>query len=963
MCIFNRSATLSDVSSNNNKTATNRNRLTLSSRAGSLNPFYVPIQSRNPIISPSQPSPSNIQSISPYTETLPTTTIKTFTSTKSKIDPISTTSTTEITPQVQIVNFKSNKNDNSLPDQYYYSEQDKNYEYYDGIDEITIPSSTVKPLSANRSSNSVSEPSLQIKSFIFPNVESELKFKLSSLTEPRYDQSTLKSFFMNNVPSTSTEGISLASLKKLLTTTEKITTTNTNDHDFEKQRQKLLSFIISENQPSSFKVPSTTTSTTLSTASPLISSTQKLNTNQENNKPQASLASNKNNNSNKNAFVNKPQVIESITMSTSSKNLPLTRIQTSKTTKLLSRDRNRIRLTPTNNFDNFNKKPSNFGNDQLPPRVLLEEIQLFKSRQPEGQSLYLKPIEPTTYSPMKPYRATAEATKSQISSSTQNAIDNYDDDDGIENSKIHSRRRPYVNDYLSINRFPVQSTSTTSVPEITSEEITTQKTVKSTTSTKEITEAVTYKPLTQSFTSRGLIFKEILNKTFDTHVNTKPIVSPYISLETQRLTNAIRTTTPKNIISVDRESTTQSTPLSTSTYRSFFFITAPIKNVSTYLFPEPSSTTASTSNPSLILNNKISTTTPQTLEYNRGKYRPYSLSSQVANSIDEGVTPTTYSPRIRFNTRSNSLTDIQTSSTTSEQPVMRRKVIRLKSALSPPIEKQSETYSTTEKADITTFTPSKRVFLENSFIPSPTRDTSDFRPIITKLNEFINRLTNSADLFDVSTAPSQDISSLGSNNELINDNGKLRSEISQKSVLNNNRFNFNNINDYNNNLSKLTEMHETTTKKFSATNEMPEISKNNDEKLTIKEEKEEKLPYNVKIDSLIDVRSLPIKNNAMTFVNATEYPTSTMTTLPLIDNVKTTSVTTDYDLVLSTSTTVNPKSLIPPRATRVNNQLKSSILASGLPRRNSNSASIKCNDVSSNAQCNEIPSRYKDKNF
>lgn len=975
-------STLSNGSSNNNKTATNRNRLTLSSRAGSLNPFFVPIQSPSPIISPKS-SPSNIHTVVPYTKTLPTMTSKTITSTVFSTDLISTTSTA-VPPQVQIVNIKPNKNENPLPDQYYYySEHDS--DYYDNIDEISIPSSTIKALNKNNSSNSLSQSSTPVKSFIFPNVESELRFKLPALTEPRYDQSTLKSFFMNSQPSTITEGnmnkgISLGSLKKLLTTTEKSNSMKPSARDFEVQRQKILSFIISENQPSSFKAPIIT------------STTQKSSTNSENNKSSFSPSSSsyvisENKNQFNNAFVNMQKSIESTTLKSylTTTNAPQASAQTLKTTKLLSSTRDQInynnkpiRLTLSTNLDSFNKKPTKLVDDQLQ----MEEIQSIKSRQPERQSLYLKPIEPTTYAPPKPYRVSTETTKkTEISSSTYNAIDNYEDDE-IEDVEIedpeslltHSRRRPYVNDYISSTsqiptRFPPRS-STTKVPEILSEILTT--------TSSALTESITQKSIVQSFTSRGLVFKEILNKTLEPQVHLKPIVSPYISLETQRLTNAIRTTTPRTTNPIiHRETTTESFSSPTSTYRSYFLITAAPKNISTFLFPETSNTIKTTSespatiNTPLVLSNveQVSSTT----EHNRGRYRPYFVSSQVPNSIDEFATPTTYSPRYRFNTRNNFVTDPQTSLTTSELPAVRRKVIRLKNALTTPIEKKSETSSSTERMDITTYTPSKRVFNDNNFIPSPTHDTSDFKPIITKLNEFIRKLSQSTDLFGTSTLPPRNVSITDSLNDLINENLDSQSEsvvdVTRKPLIYT-KYNFNNNYIKNNNLRNITNLHETSTKKFRATVEMPEMKVpfENESSLNPDEEENYKLPYDDDID---DVRA-PSSTNAPlqsthsstiteTSPDVTQYMKLTMTPLPLIENITTLAMTENNNLVLSTSTTANPKSLIPPRATRVNNQLKSSIIASGLPRRNSNSASIKCNDVSSNAKCNEIPSRYKEK--
>lgn len=935
MYIFNRSK-LSDSSSNQNKTATNRNRLTLSSRAGSLNPFFGPIPSFSPIIPQhiSKPSPSIIHTPISYTETIPTTTIKTtsFTvpRTDSNFNPLTSV------PQVQIVNKKPIKNVDPLPDQYFEQESD----YFDKIDEVDIPSTAIKSFNKN-SSNSLSQSSSSIKSFIFPNLETELRFKLPALTEQRYDVSTLKSFFLKNQPSTTTEGISLASLKKLLTSTEKSMSARLDAHNFEVQRQKILSFIISENQPSSFKAPSKTA------------------TNHDLNKSSASSSSSYvssfSNNKFNNAFENMHEPLESTTLSISTTNTPHVRAQTSKTTKLLSSPRDHI---------NFNNKlirltlSSNL-NNQLPLKDMVEEIQLIRSRQPEIQSLRLKPIEPTTYSPQKPYRASVEASKkSNISSATHNTNDIFGDenkDDEIEDPdsvSIHSRRRPYVNDYISSTlqistRFPTRNMTLTNAN--VSEIITTSQT--------PVTASGAKKTIAQNFTSRGLIFKEILNKTLESQVHSKPIVSPYISLETQRLTNAIRTTTPRTTnLEISRESTSMSPA---STYRSYFHSTAASKNISTFLFPETSSTIKTMSEtpvtPSALILNNVEQIT-STTERSRGKYRPYSLSSQVPNSINENATPTTYSPRYRYNTRNNLMSDAYSTSTTSEPPVTKRKVIRLKSGLIPPQKPES---IPTKPLDVTTYASSRRAFIDNNFIPSPTYDTADFRPIITKLNEFISKLSHSADIFAAAPRLSQETSSLNDqNNNKAESQFVSADELTEKPSIFSTRYSFNKSNNNNtsnnNNLSNFTESHETSTKKFRATVEMPEMkvpfkSDENESSSSYDEEENDELPFESDINAPLPSTFSTISETSTT---VTQYET---TTFPLM-----TLGSTEHNLEPSTSTTENPKSLIPPRATRVNNQLKSSIIASGLPRRNSNSASIKCNDASANAKCNEIPSRYKE---
>lgn len=72
------------------------------------------------------------------------------------------------------------------------------------------------------------------------------------------------------------------------------------------------------------------------------------------------------------------------------------------------------------------------------------------------------------------------------------------------------------------------------------------------------------------------------------------------------------------------------------------------------------------------------------------------------------------------------------------------------------------------------------------------------------------------------------------------------------------------------------------------------------------------------------------------------------------------TTTTTETTVLPTTTGTPPRNLTPQRASRINNSIKTSI-ASGVTR----PGTVKCNEVSANAKCNEIsrPLRYYDKHF
>lgn len=839
-------------------------------------------------------------------------------------------------------------NSDPLPDHYYFSDQDDPLEYYDNVDEISIPSSPItKPLnnkkkhsssSIKTSSSTLSQSTAPAQAIVRINDQNRLSFKLPDYSESRYDQSTLKSYFMLSSPYTET--ISLANLQ---TTTQKPTTTSTARVSLvsEVQRQKILSFIISENQPSSFKAPPSTT-------------TQK----------SSVIATNKEiNNKYYKAYVNTQAPTTISHPNTTSTNSPRSQgifQSPTKTTLLLSRDQlapnKTIRLTLSSAIGSTVIK--NAQSSKL-IQGFSEEIPLIKQRQEPRQSLYLKPIEPTTYSPQKPFRTEVAST---LKSS---AILFEDDPSETEPFVSHSRRRPYVNDFLTNSnviptRFPPRTTTTEATDNVS--EFTTQPP----------TSTSTFRSVIQSFTSRNLVFKESLNRTYEPQ-NLKPIVSPYISLETQRLTNAIRTTTPRPN-EYSSSSTVATPPAPPSTYRSYFLITQSIKDKtsipSTFLFPETSSvqsTTVETTSPASLKPSPFSLNTESSListENSRGRYRPFvTLTSQ--NSIGEEAT--TYAPRMRYNTRTQTMVETPSTSST-EQPTMRRKVIRLKSGLQPP--KPIDIYNPSTEFNrveaLTQPTPLREV--SEKFVASPSRETSQFKPIPAKSNDFVSsKLSYSSDSpTTVARAIPNSFNQLPKESPIIDSNDKPFFYIRLK--------------------NGSVPIVETSTKRFRATVEMPEMNVPTERELNAfvvaeNEEvydEEELENHHSSFDVIeneyeggnegeheVDYAYVDVSTTLApsTYVKipfnttySTVFETSTSTYQPTSSTLTSTSSrTTEKEL---TTTTANPKSLIPPRTSRVNNAIKTSIVA-GLPRRNSASANaIKCNDISANAKCNEIPSRY-----
>lgn len=900
-------SSLSEVS--HDKTANNRIKITLSARAGSHSPFHkvsAPFYPPIPSQSPSTPTET-------HTESLPPTTVTQ-----------TTTSTSTVAPVPHFARTQS--------DRYHFSAQDDPLEIYDNVDEIRIPSShAINPLThykRNHSFSSIRSSPSSLSLSTAPAlvyIQPAKHFRMHELSELRFDQSTLKSYFMAS-PSTMTT-----------TTTERpVSTTSAREADI--QRQKILAFIVSENQPSSFKAPSTTSQ------KPLV------------------LATNKEiNSNNQKAFVHK-QVPESTT--SSHPNTTSTRTQNvyqspTKTTLLVSRDQplasQSVRLTLSSDL----AAGSGQGGGA-------DEIALIKSPlPPPRQTLHLKPIEPTTYSPQKPFRTSTagEITITPEPSTTtampsSMAILLADEPSEFDPSVVHSRRRPYVNDFLTHannmpTRFPPRSTSTstTEVPLVVSEF-----------TTEAPSSTTTFRSIIQSFTSRGLVFKENLNRTYEPQ-SIKPIVSPYISLETQRLTNAIRTTTARPYEYTTTTSprvVTSTTAVPVSTYRSYFLITAPAKDKSssipsTFLFPEASTSTTTQAS----LRPSPFSVKSESTESSRGRYRPYvTFTSQ--NAIDDE--PTTYSPRLRYNTRTQTMVDTVSSSSPPLEPVVRRKIVRLKSSalLAPANSFASSTES--NRVDVSSPTPLRVV--SEKFVPSPSRETSQLKPLAPKA---VSKLSYSSDSPSTATRPSS------------NSFNQLPKEKPSSVELSNKPFFYIR---FKNASSDFESQVDTTTKRFRATVEQAEMNVPTERELSAFDELKELYDEEEKNHSFVDiieeVDGLHEVDYAYVDSTTTVLPstygfaklnstystifekTSTSTQPTTSTLTSTSSRTTEKEL---TTTTANPKSLIPPRTSRVNNAIKTSIVA-GLPRRNS--ASIKCNDISANAKCNEIPtspSRYYMKFF
>ena len=886
--------------------------------------------------------------------TFPTKTINTTNTTTSKITDIPKLNSL---PKIQDAFI--------LPVDHFYN-SDQITEYYDNVDEISI-ASQIESLNHNRNHSS-SLQSSSVSHFLPTSRTNEsyirnAQHKIPVNSHIHYNQSTLKSIFMNSSNATIPERLFLNTFKTEYTT-EKV-----------QQQSKIHSFVVSDHQPSSFKPQQVTSSTILKTKS---------------------FDTNPNNN-NFNAFVNTQRLRTTLITSTT---IPSTIISTSSTlisqfisNKLpysylylpnqspesfnlqLSRDQlaqNKIiPFTLSSNLGITSKKEAQSYKSPY-SQVSIEETQLVKTRQPENNfyqqilSLNLKPIEPTTYAPANPFKPSA---LDNIKNTTPFAFPNVIIDDSSEaDSYSHSRRRPYLNNLHSEliipTRFPSRTTilsstttsSTTPIPTTTTNVVPINL-QNSLINFKAFNESI------QSFTSRGLIFKEALNRTFEPQSQIKPIVSPFISLENQRFTNAIRNTSPSPQIFKDSSKyILTSTNVSIVPTRSYFLITAPARKTTELSSLTTSSVYTTTYRPP--------STTPElttqiySTDHSRGHYRPY-VTYTTKNSYDVEE-PTTYVPRMRYNTRSQTLVDTVTEAPVSfEKSYERKKMIRSKSTTSP------------YKKSFEQFDPSNEPTSQESFdtfVASQALETAQFKPIFAGKKSFLDENFNATSL-TIANNFTYVKESVNHSNELQN----LIIQITDKPIY---------YTRYRNNV-----LEETSTKQFRPTIEMPEINvstkkqtvqshvineKNNIEdgnesinhssvdSLDLIENdynREHEVDY-AYVDSTTSITSATNTTTTTTIIPKTEaktekillstYSTTTSTQYPT--TIKTS--TTTYRTTEKSFSTTYPKSMIPPRVSRVNNAIKTSIEAT-LPRRVPNPNSAKCNDNSPNAlQCNEIPSRY-----
>lgn len=514
----------------------------------------------------------------------------------------------------------------------------------------------------------------------------------------------------------------------------------------------------------------------------------------------------------------------------------------------------------------------------------------------------------------------------------------------------------------------------------------------------------------QSFTSRGIVFKEALNRSITPSYYTKSVVSPFDSLAAQKRgeKDKLRSSTVKTSVNVTPLKPIIKGDLVAS--RDGFIITSLGREVPKTL--SPISTTSTTTEEMLPVTevawsetsthgsteSSVSGTASSVIDdqrhtklesINRGRYRPF-LNYDIVESTT--ALPST----IRARNQVRKFTPPLIVSTDLPNAV-RKKLIRVRPT--PGFKQKSTIGSTTEAVELDSSVESEiddieeayERFVSNSTVQSSTEP----QPIEKEIPGIRQRLifkSSEDEPSIVSTSPKQEA--------LIMPIGMIRKgSEAYRTVQITERPRYFAGSKY-----ETTQVVDTdrTTKRFKATVEMPEMrvpeqiteksielsseapqdeddsSPENDrhiahfvdpdQELVSGDESGEELDDYAFIETTpsdvlkaYDENTHRVKTTKTT--TTTERPSTIrhaeQTEAEKTKEILTTTThrqTTTMDLSPSTT---HPRSMLPPRASRVNNAIKTTIAAAGIPRRLKPASSYsKCNENSPFAKCNEIPSRY-----
>lgn len=598
---------------------------------------------------------------------------------------------------------------------------------------------------------------------------------------------------------------------------------------------------------------------------------------------------------------------------------------------------------------------------------------------------------------------------------------------------------------------------------------------------KKIAEAV------QTFTSRGLVFKEALNKTLEPTPASRVVVSPFKSLEVQRQTTSDKpfAYSTSRVISNIYRSTTESPR--ESPLKSYFLITAAPKlaafsrsstvngisafpeyttepttsttqstTLSTTTTTEPTTTTTSTTpltTSTTVTSTTFATSTEDTTtstvrstEVYRGRYRPVFNLARSSEASDEVTTPKyrlrNRGPPRRTYTRLRPTAHLANASlpfTNTESTV-----------LSISSEYSDRRVSPSEAPSISSSTGS---YLNRISTTERSHYDSEVSPV--KASHYKSRFSD--DSFKKTTVPSENVTLSTETKTTTTETEPVHVvQITDKPVYYTSyHLTSTELNPFGPSSNSKTE---STTKKFRATVEMPEMNiptekellsyQQEDSSSREEEDEEDEDDEDTHPEDLADYSYLETTNAASTstttpstttttttfkaptttagrtsgpykphYRSSKRYTTSTTTTEPTSTTLSTSTprytssttqrlnLTTSTQAVPSTSqlptsstpaasyeedetddedetdeqpfpssnvtitsnttprlpTTTYSMNKLPPRASRVNNAIKTTIAAAQLPRRYSKPSagkSIQCTENSLSAKCNEIPSRY-----
>lgn len=695
--------------------------------------------------------------------------------------------------------------------------------------------------------------------------------------------------------------------------------------DIDSQRKRILNFVVSDAQPQSFQPRPPTTSTTTTTTTTTTSTTTQ--------PPQYSEQLGRELGS-KNAFVNRQSSIKSHpTTTTNAPNVLISGVHLP--ANRLPKTEN-IKLVLTSGLRDVS-------NEEIKqPKVeqgSVEFVPLY-IRESNGKPLVDATVEPTTYAPAKPFRS---VKRPAVPTDTIVELDSQDGEESMTNIQ----KRPYEQNLETAADAPTPASASKLVSKFSYKYLD----ERNNRNKPFINEPPPY------FTSRANNFKEVLNKTYETSTTSKLFVSPYTSLRSILQDESVKSTSLRPVIRPSPINNKNQTLSSSSPppFRSYYSITNTPRSTSTSSTTHRliKSTTTEPSTESTTTKSTIPTTT--TVAPKSDEWIPLS-----STEIDRYVkSPKFIQHNIRnqfqgFSTTENSVDNDEATTYVPNQPeqAYRRKIIRTRplhvSNTPPPVEYDED--DNDEVLDVIRNAQFSKLLESVSDSNKPKkyetrRVSNQFEPTTTTEQYPENVFDSTTRLIEITDRPHQYFSHY----RHLSTERTVGSAISstQRYV--------------NNTTPKLTDAQ--LREKFRATVEMPEFN--------IPTESERKLYKQIAAeDDVSDEFDLTTTlTNTITEATTQSTSTTTITARPSRTTTSTTTTTTTTTTeqlpVPSTSTTpkssstTNSINTIPPRASRVNAAIKTTIAAASLPRRVTTApVSLKCTDNSPNAKCNEIPSRY-----